>query len=101
MGWQEGTVTVDLTGTKKLDSRALAMSVDRGSLTVIIPKGQWTEITSSVSLGYNNLDPERIGVFASGGYHLNLPADQQPDDAPLFLSLTVGVGELTVIEQES
>ena len=101
MGWQEGTVTVDLTGTKKLDSRALAMSVDRGSLTVIIPKGQWTEITSSVSLGYNNLDPERIGVFASGGYHLNMPADQQPDDAPLFLSLTVGVGELTVIEQES
>ncbi|MGB7982008.1 MAG: hypothetical protein WCF36_14605, partial [Candidatus Nanopelagicales bacterium] len=87
--------------TKVLDSRALALSVDRGSLTVIIPKGQWTEISSSVSWGRNNLTPEGKGVFASGGYHLNMPADQQPDDAPLFLSLTVGVGELTVIEQES
>jgi hypothetical protein len=101
MNWEEGAVTVDLTGTKELDSRALALSVDRGSLTVIIPKGQWTEISSSVSWGRNNLTPEGMAVFASGGHQLNMPAEPQPDDAPLFLDLHVGVGELTVIEQES
>ena len=101
MNWEEGAVTVNLTGTKVLDSRALALSVDRGSLTVIIPKGQWTEISSSVSWGRNNLTPEGRDVFASGGHQLNMPAEPQPDDAPLFLDLHVGVGELTVIEQES
>jgi phage shock protein PspC (stress-responsive transcriptional regulator) len=101
MNWEEGAVTVNLTGTKVLDSRALALSVDRGSLTVIIPKGQWTEISSSVSWGRNNLTPEGMAVFTSGGHQLNMPAEPQPDDAPLFLDLHVGVGELTVIEQES
>ena len=101
MNWEEGAVTVDLTATRTLDSRALALSVDRGSLTVIIPKGQWTEISSSVSWGRNNLTPEGMAVFTSGGHQLNMPAEPQPDDAPLFLDLHVGVGELTVIEQES
>jgi hypothetical protein len=101
MNWEEGAVTVDLTGTRTLDSRALALSVDRGSLTVIIPKGQWTEINSSVSWGRNNLTHEGMAIFTSGGHQLNMPAEPQPDDGPLFLDLHVGVGELTVIEQES
>jgi hypothetical protein len=102
MGWAEGAVTVDLTGTKELDARGLGLSVDRGSLTVIIPTGQWTEISSSVTLGRTSLDPRGL-VLASSTYQtLNQPpGEPEREAAPLFLGLAVGVGELTVIEQES
>ena len=68
MGWEEGAVTVDLTGTKELDSRMLALTVDRGSLTVIIPTDQWTEAYSEVMLGAqqpHHRRPERVRAPAA------------------------------------
>ena len=75
MGWEEGAVTVDLTGTKELDSRMLALTVDRGSLTVIIPNDQWTETHSEVSSGRNNLTTGGPAVLRLRQHQLNSPAD--------------------------
>ncbi len=101
--WDEGTVTVDLTGTRALNSRVLDLSVGRGSLTVIIPADQWTEAYGEVALGVNNLNTGQLGVLRSGQQSLNSPVDAVlPRGAqPLNLYLRVGVGELTLIEQES
>ena len=103
MGWEEGAVTVDLTSAKELDSRILSLTVDRGSLTVIIPTDQWTEASGRVDLGRNNLNTGALGVLGIAQQSLNSPVDMvQPRGAqPLYLDLSVGVGELTVIEQES
>lgn len=103
MGWQEGAVTVDLTNTKGLDSRILSLTVDRGSLTVIIPTDQWTESYWEVMLGANNLTTGGPIVLRSGQQSLNSPVDmvQGRGAQPLYLDLHVGIGELTLIEQES
>jgi phage shock protein PspC (stress-responsive transcriptional regulator) len=103
MGWEEGAVTVDLTDTKELDARMLTLTVDRGSLTVILPTDQWTEAYWEVMLGSNNLTTGRPSVVRSGQQSLNSPVDmvQGRGAQPLFLDLHVGVGELTVIEEES
>jgi phage shock protein PspC (stress-responsive transcriptional regulator) len=103
MGWEEGTVTVDLTDTKELDSRMLTLTVDRGSLTVILPTDQWTEAYWEVMLGANNLTTGGPSVLRSGQQSLNSPVDmvQGRGAQPLYLDLHVGVGELTVIEEES
>ena len=103
MGWEEGAVTVDLTDTKELDSRMLTLTVDRGSLTVILPTDQWTEAYWEVMLGANNLTTGGPSVLRSGQQSLNSPVDmvQGRGAQPLYLDLHVGVGELTVIEEES
>jgi hypothetical protein len=103
MAWEDGAVTVDLTSTKELDSRVLALTVDRGSLTVIIPTDQWTEAYGDVVLGRNNLATGGPNVGRSGQQSLNGPTDGvvPAGGQPLYLDLHVGVGELTVIEQES
>jgi hypothetical protein len=103
MAWEDGAVTVDLTSTKDLDSRVLALTVDRGSLTVIIPTDQWTEAYGDVVLGRNNLTTGGPNVGRYGHQSLNGPTDGvvPADGQPLYLDLHVGVGELTVIEQES
>ena len=103
MGWEEGAVTVDLTSTKELDSRMLALTVDRGSLTVIIPTDQWTEAYGEVMLGRNNLTTGGPSVARSAQQSLNGPTDMAvpAGGQPLYLDLHVGVGELTLIEQES
>ena len=103
VGWEEGAVTVDLTTTKELDSRMLSLTVDRGSLTVIIPTDQWTEAYSEVMLGRNNLTTGGPNVARSAQQSLNGPSDMAvpAGGQPLYLDLHVGVGELTVIEQES
>ena len=95
MGWQEGAVTVDLTDTKDLDSRMLTLTVDRGSLTVILPTGQWTEAYWEVMLGANNLTTGGPNVARSGQQSLNSPVDmvQGRGAQPLYLDLHVGVGE--------
>jgi phage shock protein PspC (stress-responsive transcriptional regulator) len=102
-GWQEGAVTVDLTRTQELDSRILSLSVDRGSLTVILPADQWTEAYGEVLLGRNNLTTGGPNVARSAQQSLNGPSDMTvPAGAqPLYLDLHVGIGELTLIEQES
>ena len=102
-GWEEGAVTVDLTTTKELDSRMLSLTVDRGSLTVIIPTDQWTEAYSEVMLGRNNLTTGGPSVLRSAQQSLNGPSDMAvpAGGQPLYLDMHVGVGELTVIEQES
>jgi hypothetical protein len=103
MAWEDGAVTVDLTNTKDLDSRVLALTVDRGSLTVITPTDQWTEAYGDVVLGRNNLATGGPNVGRYGHQSLNGPTDGvvPADGQPLYLDLHVGVGELTVIEQES
>jgi hypothetical protein len=103
MGWQEGAVTVDLTNTKELDSRVLSLTVDRGSLTVIIPTDQWTEASGRVDLGRNKLNTGALGVLGIAQQSLNSPVDmvQGRGAQPLYLDLHVGIGELTIIEQES
>ena len=103
MSWAEGAVTVDLTRTKDLGSRILTLSVERGSLTVIIPADQWTEAAGSVDLGRNNLGTGSLSVLRSSQQSLNGPDGMiVPRGAqPLYLDLHVGIGELTVIEQES
>jgi phage shock protein PspC (stress-responsive transcriptional regulator) len=102
-GWEEGAVTVDLTRTKELDSRMLSLSVDRGSLTVILPADQWTEAYSEVLLGRNNLTTGGPNVARSAQQSLNGPSDMAvpAGGQPLYLDLHVGIGELTLIEQES
>lgn len=106
MSWPEGAVTVDLTGTRTLDARYLDLSVDRGSLTVVIPADQWTEVYGEVTIGHSSLEPGAVpwlGWGSQQGHSLNIPTDQQVARGaqPLWLSLRVGVGELTVIEEES
>ena len=103
MGWEEGAVIVDLTSTKELDSRMLSLTVDRGSLTVILPTDQWTEASGEVMLGVNNLTTGGPNVLRSGQQSLNSPVDmvQGRGAQPLYLDLHVGIGELTLIEQES
>ncbi len=103
VGWEEGAVTVDLTTTKELDSRMLSLTVNRGSLTVIIPTDQWTEAYSEVMLGRNNLTTGGPNVARSAQQSLNGPSDMAvpAGGQPLYLDLHVGVGELTIIEQES
>ena len=103
MGWEEGAVTVDLTSTKDLDSRVLSLTVDRGSLTVIIPTDQWTEAYGEVMLGRNNLTTGGPSVRAPHSSPSTAPADMAvpAGGQPLYLDLHVGIGELTVIEQES
>ena len=102
-GWEEGAVTVDLTNTKELDSRMLSLAVDRGSLTVILPADQWTEAYSEVMLGRNNLTTGGPNVARSAQQSLNGPSDMAvpAGGQPLYLDMHVGIGELTVIEQES
>ena len=77
--------------------------MDRGSLTVIIPTDQWTEAYGEVMLGRNNLTPGGPSVARSAQQSLNGPTDMAAPAGgqPLYLDLHVGVGELTVIEQES
>lgn len=106
MSWPEGAVTVDLTGTRTLDARYLDLSVDRGSLTVVIPADQWAEVYGEVTIGHSSLEPGSAGWHgwaSPQGHSLNTPTDEQVARGaqPLWLSLRVGVGELTVIEEES
>ena len=103
MTWHEGAVTVDLTGIKALDGRALELIVDRGSLTVLLPAGQWIEVHGSVSLGHNDLNPGGIDVLSSGYRSLNPPPGSvdEPGAPPFYLALNVGIGELTVVTEEA
>ncbi|MGB7979226.1 MAG: PspC domain-containing protein [Candidatus Nanopelagicales bacterium] len=106
MHWDNATVTVDLTGTRTLDDRMLGLSLDRGTLTVIVPADQWVIADGQVLWGRNLLDPGREAatatLFSTHEQVLNQPADaEQPTTRPLFLDLSVTLGELTLIAREA
>ena len=102
MHWDSGVVTVDLTEAESLDSRSLTLDVDRGTLTVIIPEGQWTVGSSNVALGENHLDSGATTLFASSPIEVNSPSEFGEDDpGPLVLDLNVDIGELNLIQKEA
>ena len=102
--WHTGDVTVDLRDTRNLSGGFVQLQVDRGALTVLLPKGTWTSVHTELWAGQNLLDPVGptvgdVQIANSTWTELNPPENQDTSKVPLSLDLRVHFGQINVIEE--
>ncbi len=74
---------------------------------MIVPADQWISVSSEVLVGSNEVDPAgltlgEVDLLSSGHQELGPAADgSDPADLPLYLNLSVAVGDLALIQKES
>ena len=102
--WHTGDVTVDLRDTRNLSGGFVQLQVDRGALTVLLPKGTWTSVHTELWAGQNLLDPVGptvgdVQIANSTWTELNPPENLDTSKVPLSLDLRVHFGQINVIEE--
>jgi hypothetical protein len=88
-----GDLTLDLSDMSTMElSTSVSASLDVGTLRVVLPRTTDVEVSASVDIGsIRTPDGERNGIDLNQVYTTD-------DEAQLFLSLSVGAGEVIVEE---